>query len=177
MHEYTIVYSFILLWMDILHVFQDFAFLHSCAMNMLMCMSCLCICVSFSLCLPRSQISEYGIIWFVEIMPNIFSHICKRLYGYISFSTLNIARLNFYSFSGYKVVFIFISLVVSPPCEKVMTFFSPLFCVVCAFLLDFKSSFYVFDTSVGCMFSRSLSSFVANSFNFLWGVFFGEQNF
>ena len=69
------MYSFILLWMGILHVFKDFAFLHSFAMNMLMCMSCLCMCVSFSLCIPRSQIPVYGIIWFVEIMQNIFSHL------------------------------------------------------------------------------------------------------
>ena len=31
--------------MGILHIFQDFAFLHSFAMNMLMYMSCLCMCV------------------------------------------------------------------------------------------------------------------------------------
>ena len=119
------MYSFILLWMGILHVFQDFAFLHSFAMNMLMCMSCLCMCVSFSLCILRSQIPEYGIIWFVEIMQNIFSHLSiKDFMDLFPFQHLILPDLIFTALVDIKW-FSFLLVLWFPPLVKRLWLFSP----------------------------------------------------
>ena len=181
MHEYTIVYSFILLWMGILHVFQDFAFLHSFAMNMLMCMSCVCICVSFSLCSPRSQISEYGIgiIWFVEIMPNIFSHLSiKDFMDIFPFQHLILPDWIFTALVDIKW-FSFLLVLWFPHLVKRLWLFSPLSSVLSVlffWILSHLSIFLILLLDV--CFPEVFSSFVANSFNFLWGgfFFFDEQN-